>query len=63
MLNITFSDVINRKYTEFYEKHGYLPKYFETYNSIEITDIAPNITTKVGMLGGSSNLLIIEEVN
>ena len=54
--------VINRKIDDFYTKNGYLPHFFESYNCVEVFDICPSITTRVGMLGGSSNLLIIEEV-
>jgi hypothetical protein len=55
--------VINRKLNDFYKKNGYLPHFFETYNCVEVFDICPSITTRVGMLGGSSNLLIIEKVD
>lgn len=54
--------VINRKIDDFYREKGYLPQFFESYNCVEVVDICPSITTRVGMLGGSSNLLIIEEV-
>lgn len=37
---------LGRKYIEFYEKHGYIPEYFEPYNCREIKDYAPTLTTK-----------------
>lgn len=37
---------IEKKYVEFYEKHGYIPEYFEPYNCREIKDYAPTLTTK-----------------
>ena len=36
--------------------------YKQAFDTLQENDVAPSITTKVGMLGGSSNLLIIEEV-
>lgn len=35
---------LEKKYAEFYEKHGYIPKYFEPYNCREIKDYAPTLT-------------------
>lgn len=35
---------LEKKYTEFYEKHGYIPECFEPYNCREITDYAPTLT-------------------
>ncbi len=35
---------LEKKYTEFYEKHGYIPKYFVPYNGTECTDYAPTLT-------------------
>ena len=37
---------LEKKYVEFYEKHGYIPEYFEPYNCREIKDYAPTLTTK-----------------
>lgn len=34
------------KYLEFYRRYGYLPKYFEPYNTREITDLAPTLSTR-----------------
>lgn len=37
-----------RKYMDFYNKNGYLPKYFNPYNCSELTSIAPTVTTQCG---------------
>lgn len=60
MLELTLSEVINRKYDAFIKKNGYIPLLFETYNSVEVKDVMPCITTAVGSIGGSSNVLISE---
>lgn len=44
---------IQRKYKQFYEKNGYVPKMFNVYNSQEIRDIAPTLTTSCGTNSGS----------
>jgi hypothetical protein len=49
-----------RKYKEFYEKNGYIPEMFSPYNALEITDIAPTITTQCGSTTSSATVLIIE---
>lgn len=36
---------LQKKYREFYEKHGYIPKYFHPYSGKEIIDYSPTITT------------------
>ena len=58
--NLTISPYLNKQYEKFYEKNNYLPELFYPYNCIEITDYAPSITTKVGMLGGTSFIAVIE---
>lgn len=60
MLNIK-NKRVRDKYEKFYLEHGYLPKYFDIYNGIEIVDIAPCITTASNGSMGSGTLLIIEE--
>lgn len=40
---------LEKKYTEFYEKHGYIPEYFEPYNCREVQDYAPTLTTHSNM--------------
>ena len=50
---LTSSNYVNKKYTEFYKKHGYIPKMFNPYNCSEITDIAPTLTTQCGSMTSS----------
>ena len=45
-LVLTHSPWVNGKYETFYEKHGYIPQYFDVYNALEIIDIAPTISTR-----------------
>ena len=59
---LTSSNYVNKKYTEFYKKHGYITKMFNTYNCSEITDIAPTITTQCGSMTSSSSICVIEEI-
>ena len=54
------NNFIFEKYKEFYEKNGYIPKMFNPYNTTEITDIAPTITTQCGSTTSSSVVLIME---
>lgn len=35
---------LQKKYRKFYEKYGYIPKYFEPYNGKEVVDYSPTIT-------------------
>ena len=51
------------KYKDFYEKHGYLPKYFDVYNGLEVKDYAPTISTRSNGAMGSGTLLVICENN
>lgn len=59
---LTRSKWVNDKYEKFYKENGYLPKYFEVYNELEITDIAPTLSTRSNGAMGSGTLLVIEEV-
>ena len=52
---------INDKIVEFYKKNKYLPRYFNAWNEVEITDVAPTLTINCGCPGARSGLLIIEE--
>lgn len=52
---------VDRKYREFYEKHGYIPKMFNPYNCNEIKDISPTLTANCGGTSSSSSILICEE--
>lgn len=61
-LELTYSPYVNTKYTQFYEKHGYLPKYFNPYNCTELDDFAPTLTSQGDSITKSGTVLIIEEV-
>ena len=50
---------ILKKYKEFYEKNGYIPKMFNPYHAKEITDVAPTITTYCGSTTSSATVLIV----
>ena len=54
------SDFILKKYKEFYEKYGYIPIMLNPYNCVEITIIAPCVTTNCGGTGCSATVLIVE---
>ena len=38
---------VGKKYAEFYEKHGYIPEYFDVYNGLELKNIAPTLSNKI----------------
>lgn len=61
--DLTHSPYVNKKYKDFYEKHGYLPKYFDVYNGLEVKDYAPTISTRSNGAMGSGTLLVICENN
>ncbi len=58
---LTHSKWVNDAYEKFYNKKGYLPKYFDVYNALEVKDIAPTLSTRSNGAMGSGTLLIIEE--
>jgi len=62
--NILLSDraYVKRKYMEFYDKHGYVPKIFVPYDCAEITNFAHTIATSSGTPSGIGSHLIIEEI-
>lgn len=60
---ITNSEYINRKYEEFYKKHGYIPEMFNPYNCSEIIDYAPTITAAIGGGTTSADIWILKEIN
>ena len=51
---------VSRKYNEFIARKGYIPKMFVAYNSKEIKDIAPALTTQCTAASGSSAVLKLE---
>ena len=55
------NNFVLKKYKEFYETNGYIPEMFNPYNALEITDVAPTITTQCGSTTSSSTVLIIEK--
>jgi hypothetical protein len=56
---ITRSKWVDDKYKKFYEINGYLPKYFDVYNGIEVKDFAPTLSTRSNGAMGSGTLLIL----
>lgn len=52
---------VMNKYLDFYKLKGYIPKYFDVYNGIEVQDIAPTISTRSNGAMGSGTLLVIQE--
>lgn len=53
---------VSKKYNEFVNKNGYVPKMFNPYNSTEIKDIAPTQTANCGCTTSSNTILINESV-
>ena len=51
---------VGNKYVEFYEKHGYIPEYFDVYNGLELKNIAPTLSTRINGAMGSGTVLIAE---
>lgn len=54
-------EYVARRYREFIEQHGYIPKNFVAYNKMEIDDIAPTLTGQCSCPSGSSAVLMMEE--
>lgn len=52
---------VARRYKEFIEEKGYIPKSFVAYNKAEIKDIAPTLTCHCACMSGSSSVLMMEE--
>lgn len=61
-LDLTHSKWVNDSYKKFFEKHGYIPKFLDVYNSSELTDYACTISTRSNGAMGSGTILVIEEV-
>lgn len=53
-------DYVARCYSEFIEKHGYMPEMFVAYNRQEVNDIAPTLTGQCACASGSSAVLKVE---
>ena len=58
---MTRSKWVNDKYKAFYEKHGYLPEFFDVYNGTELKNIAPTLSTRSNGAMGSGTVLVIVE--
>lgn len=54
---------LEKKYTEFYEKHGYIPEYFVPYNGTECTDYAPTLTANSNVSPTHSGTVLIAKIN
>lgn len=54
-------EYVARRYREFIEKHGYIPKNFVAYNKMEVEDIAPTLTGQCSCPSGSSAVLMMEK--
>ena len=54
---------VTRKYKEFYDKKGYIPKYFYVYNCCEINGIHPALITQCGRPDKTGCVLILEKEN
>ena len=54
-------EYVARRYREFIEQNGYIPKNFVAYNKIEVEDIAPTLTGQCSCPSGSSAVLMMEE--
>lgn len=54
---------LEKKYAEFYEKHGYIPEYFVPYNGTKCTDYAPTLTANSNTSPTHSGTVLIAEIN
>lgn len=54
---------LEKKYTEFYEKHGYIPEYFVPYNGIEVKEYAPTLTANSNTSPTHAGTVLIAKVN
>lgn len=49
---------VEKKYSEFFEKHGYIPEFFNPYNCAELKDKSPTLTATGVRIGTSSSVII-----
>lgn len=54
---------LEKKYAEFYEKHGYIPEYFVPYNGTECLDYAPTLTANSNTSPTHAGTVLIAEIN
>lgn len=59
--NEGYTPWIVKKYKQFYDKHHYIPKFFNPYALKEIKDIAPCQTAHCGTFGTTASVVILEE--
>ena len=55
------ADYVSRKYGEFIDEKGYIPKMFVAYNKQEVHDVAPTLTGQCSCPSGSSAVLKLEK--
>ncbi len=60
--DLTTIPYVNRQYKKFYEKHGYIPEFFQAYNSAEVKDFATTLGTTCGNPSNVGATLILEEI-
>ncbi len=53
---------VEKKYSEFYEKHGYIPEYFVPYNGTEVKDYAPTLTANSNTSPTHAGTVLITEI-
>lgn len=61
MFDLTTSNCVNNNYKRFFDKYGYIPKFFSPYDRKEFTDYCYAITTHTGMPGSYGCVLILED--
>lgn len=54
----TRNDWVNQKYEDFYNKYGYIPKFFQPYNTLELKNVCSTITTNTGTTTGIGTVLV-----
>ena len=54
---------LEKKYTDFYEKHGYIPEYFVPYNGTEVKDFAPTLTANSNTSPTHAGTVLIVEID
>lgn len=54
---------LEKKYAEFYEKHGYIPEYFVPYNGTECADYAPTLTANSNTSPTHTGTVLIAEID
>lgn len=54
---------LEKKYAEFYEKHGYILEYFVPYNGTEVKDYAPTLTANSNTSPTHAGTVLISEID